>query len=178
MFWGPSNIREDGTRVWVSPIGKTGTVPMIALEDLGWWTRYIFDNVESTSGKDLQVASQMASIHDVMEAFKTTTGLPAEMKELSMDDYFKLWNGTEVPMAANVPNGKTWEENFRGFMALWRDNVVSRDMEWVNSIHPPTTLEKWMRDRNYDGGFEGSLLKVMEDGVLGLRPIFEETAKL
>lgn len=88
------NVREDGTRVFVAPIGDKGVIPLIALDDLGWWARYIFDNAPSTTGKDIKVASQPATYQDIVDAFKRVTGLPAEYKSLSMDEYFALWHGS------------------------------------------------------------------------------------
>lgn len=157
------NIRHDGTRVFVSPIGDKGVLPLVALDDIGWWARYIFDNAPSTTGKTIKLASQLVTYPDIVDTFKRVTGLPAEYKSLTMDEYFALWNG-KVPLASAEPNGQTWEENFRAFFALWRDNITTRDMDWIQSIHPPTTLEQWMRDHQYDGRPTGVLLKDREDG--------------
>lgn len=79
-----------------------------------------------------------------------------------MDEYFELWDG-QVPLASDIPDGKTWEQNFRAFFAMWRDNIVKRDMDWIKSIHPPTTIEKWMRDHHYNGTPRRDLLKNRED---------------
>ena len=51
---------------------------MIALSDLGFWARYSFDNRESVSGKDLEIASHMATGDDIVEAFKKVTGKKAQ----------------------------------------------------------------------------------------------------
>lgn len=147
----------------MSPIGDKGTIPLIALDDLGWWVRYIFDNPTSTTGKNLEIASHPATYPEIVETFKRVTGLPAEYKSLSMDEYFGLWNGDKTPVASAVPDGKTWEQNFRAFFAMWRDNIVKRDMVWIRSIHEPTTLEKWMRDNQYEGKRKTNLLKNVED---------------
>jgi len=87
-----------------------------------------------------------------------------------MDEYFKLWNGNEIAQAYDEPKGKSWEESFRAFWAVWRDGLVQRDMEWVRSIHPPITFEKWIRDHNYTGDRGLNFLKDMEDGKLKLLP--------
>ena len=42
-MFGPVAKRQDGTVVFASPVGK-GHVPMIALSDLGFFARYIFDH--------------------------------------------------------------------------------------------------------------------------------------
>ena len=174
----PFNIRPDGTRVFVAPIGDTGTMPLIALNDLAWWVRYIFDNAPSTTGKNLEVASHVATFPEIVETFRHVTGLPAEYKTLSMDEYFALWNGDKIPVASAVPDGKTWESNFRAFFATWRDNIVKRDMKWIASVHPPMTLEKWMRDTGYAGVPAGKFLKNTEDRRTNLTRIRGKLAKL
>lgn len=86
-----------------------------------------------------------------------------------MDEYFDLWENAEVPVATDLPGGTTWEQNFRSFFAMWRDNIVPRDMEWIRSVYPQTTsLEKWMRDEKYDGR-ANNLLKNVEDKRSKLR---------
>lgn len=152
-----------------SPMGHGGSIPLIALDDLGWWARYIFDNPSSTTGKNLEIASEPSTFPHIVDTFKRVTGLPAEYEALSMDEYFKLWNGNEIPLAYDDPSGKSWEENFRAFWALWRDNIVQRDMEWTRSIHQPTTLETWMRDSNYTGTMGLALLKDVQDDGMKIR---------
>lgn len=164
--------------MFVAPIGDKGTIPLIALDDLGWWVRHIFDNVSSTAGKNIEIASQPSTFPEIVDTFKRVTGLPAEYKAVSMDEYFSLWNGDQVPVASAVPDGKTWEGNFRAFFAGWRDNIVKRDMAWISSVHPPTTLEKWMRDNEYTGTLAGNLLKNTEDRRTGLARNREKLAKL
>lgn len=96
-----------------------------------------------------------------------------------MDEFFTLWNGDKVPVASAVPDGKTWETNFRAFFSIWRDNIFKRDMDWINSIHPATTVEKWMRDNKYTGAPPPSqLLKNVEDRRTPLTRIRDTAAKL
>lgn len=165
----PLEVREDETRVFKTPMGHEGSIPLVALDDIGWWARYIFDNAPSTTGKNIEIASDPSTFPEIVETFKRVTGLPAEYQALSMDDWFKHWNGQEVPVASAVPDGKTWEENFRAWWAMWRDNLIKRDMDWVRSIHQPTTLEAWMRETEYTGKPEMGLLKNQEDGRVKLR---------
>lgn len=173
------NIRPDGTRVWVSPIGNEGEIPLIALDDLGWWSRYIFDNAQTTTGRHLEIASHVATFPQIVEIFKSVTGLPAEYKPASMDEYFSLWNGDQFTYASGVPNGTgtIWESNMRGFFAMWRDNIVKRDMDWIKSVHPPVTLDKWMRDTKYEGIPKMGLLKSIEDDAMPLRLNLEKASQ-
>lgn len=174
---GPLNVRPDGTRVWAAPMGQKGQYPLIALDDIGWWARYIFDHPLETSGKNVAIASQLASVPEIVETFTRVTGIPAEYKELSDDEWFGLWTGS-LPIASANPNGKTWEQNFRETFALWRDGIVKRDMEWISSIHPPTTIEKWIRETNYQGLPDSLFMKNVEDGSWKLRYYPEKTTLL
>lgn len=164
--------------MFAAPIGDKGVIPLIALDDIGWWVRYIFDNAPSTTGKDFEIASDPVTFPEIVETFKRVTGLPAVYKALSMDEFFELMNGKEVPVASAVPDGKTWDANFRSFFALFRDNIVKRDMDWIRSIHPPTTVEQWMRDMKYTGIPTAIPLKNYEDGSTKLKRLSEKTALL
>lgn len=150
-------------------MGNGGSIALIALDDIGWWARYIFDNAPSSTGKNFEIASEPSSYPHIVETFKRVTGIPAEYEALSMDEYFKLWNGKEIPLASDDPQGMTWEENFRAWWAMWRDGVIKRDMEWISSIHPPTTLEQWIRDHKYEGKMGLHLLKDIQDNKMKLR---------
>lgn len=86
-MFGPLNIREDGTAVFVTPVGK-GHVPMIALEDLGFWARYTFDHRFETSAKDLEVASDMVGWDYLASAFTKVTGKPAVVIDQTLDEWF------------------------------------------------------------------------------------------
>jgi hypothetical protein len=76
----------------------------------------------------------------------------------------------EQPVAIdNIRAGKTdgvvtWRENFSGFWRGWRDDVLSRDYDWIRRVHPDTqTLEGWMKAHDYKGEKDPSLLKNVED---------------
>ncbi|KAF8305361.1 NAD(P)-binding protein [Clavulina sp. PMI_390] len=164
-------IRPDGTRIFVAPMGDKGAIPLIALDDLAWWARYIFDEPATTTGKELCIASHLTTMPNMVETFTRVTGLPAEFHSLTMDEYSTLFNGKEVPTASSVPGGMTFDTNFRAAWALWRDDILTprRDMKWIESIHPPITLEQWMRDHKYDGIVRYPLLKNAEDNYGNLK---------
>lgn len=148
--------------MWALPLGD-GHIPIIALQDLGFFARWVFDNPSETSGKDVQVASHRASGKDIVEAFTRVTGKPAVYIPLSLDEYFGSFRGADAPVAPSAPQGLTFRQNFTGFWNGWKDDIVYRDMEWLKSIHPGLrSVESWMREHEYDGGRKG-LLKNRED---------------
>ena len=148
--------------MWALPLGD-GHVNLIALQDLGFFARWVFDNPLETSGKDIQVASHAASGKDFAEAFTKVTGKPAVYVPVTIDEYFGYFKNADVPVAPEAPQGMTFRQNFSGFWNSWKDDIVHRDMEWLKSTHPGLrSVESWMREHNYDGVKKG-LLKNRED---------------
>ena len=167
MMFGPLKRREDGTAVFATPVGK-GHVPMIALADLGFFARYAFDHREDTSGVEMKIASDVVGWDDLARTFEKVAGQRAEVVYQTMDEWFANFDGVDDPVAneRDRDGSTTWRENFSGWWALWRDDVISRDLAWVRSVHPNChTLESWMRENNYSGILRRQqLLKNTEDG--------------
>lgn len=163
LLFAPLNVRADGTRVFTSPLGTTSKLPLVALTDIGWWVRYILDTPSSSSGKDILLASEVTTFPEIVATFTKVTGLKAEYVDSSVDEYFGLFEGGEGSMVPGY--SVSWEENFRATWAIWRDGGVKRDMEWIRSVHQPTTLETWMRENKYVGAVNPALLKTMRQSV-------------
>lgn len=94
----PLNRRKDGTFVFASPIGD-GHVPMIALTDVGFFARYIFDHRAETSTKDLEVASEIVGWEHLVETFTRVTGQPAVFKRLTLDEWWSNFTNVDAPIA-------------------------------------------------------------------------------
>lgn len=81
-----------------------------------------------------------------------------------------------APVAKELKQGEgtAWKTNFTGWWAQWRDDVITRDIEWIRSVNPNGyTVEKWMRENNYTGKLDRKLLKNMEVPTSnGIRPKF------
>lgn len=167
-MFGPLKRRKDGTVVFATPVGK-GHVPMIALSDLGYFARYTFDHREETSGADLQIASELVDWEYLKTTFEKVTGQKAEVIYQSIDEWMNNWVNVERPVAYEDKVGEgttTWRKNFSAWWALWRDDIVKRDMAWIRKVNPHTrTLESWMKSQNYgDELFQRrNLLKIHED---------------
>ena len=148
--------------MWALPLGD-GHIPLIALQDLGFYARWVFDNPLETSGKNVQVASHRASGKDIVDAFTKVTGKPAVYIPLTIDEYFGSFKNADAPVAPEAPQGLTFRQNFTGFWNGWKDDIVHRDMEWLKRIHPGVrNVESWMREHEYEGVRKG-LLKNLED---------------
>ncbi|KAJ7082824.1 NAD(P)-binding protein [Mycena crocata] len=174
-LYAPLNIRKDGTVVFVAPV-EDGHIPMIALKDLGWWARWTFDHRVETSARELNVTSDRVTFDDIVKTFTKVTGQPAVYKRVTMDEWFDLFDAEKMaaPVANELRRGDgstTLRENFTRFWSVMRDDIIDKDMEWIRSVHPGTyTLERWMRDSNYDGRAK-NVLKNSQDGKnpLGLK---------
>ncbi|OCH86621.1 NAD(P)-binding protein [Obba rivulosa] len=167
MMFGPLGKRDDGTFVFITPIGQ-GHVPMIALTDLGYFARFIFDNRESTSAKELEIASDMVGWDYLADTFRKVTSQKAEVVYLSYEDWCEYLEGVDKPIANEKKPGEgvtTWRENFAGWWALWRDDVITRDMEWIRKVNPRGhNLESFMKEKGYTGEMRRGFLKNSEDG--------------
>ena len=177
-MFGPYKKRPDGTVVFVTSVGK-GHVQMIALEDLGFFARYAFDNRELTSAQDLKIASDRVDWEYLKSTFEKVTGQRAEIVYQPYDDWCKNLLNVDKPIAKERPFGDgstTWRENFRGFWSMWRDDKIERDYDWIRQVNPRGyTLEKWMREKHYGDHqlWSGiNLLKNTEDGGMRVMPDF------
>ncbi|KAF5373369.1 hypothetical protein D9757_009748 [Collybiopsis confluens] len=121
---------------------RNGHIPMISLDDLGWWSRYIFDHPPQTSGKELKVASEWITMDEVVETFVRVTGIPAIRAKIPTEEFWSF--------RSSFPS--TRRKTFEGMYSVWRDDLLTRDMDWVTSVYPHrTTLEKWLREREWKG---------------------------
>ncbi|PSS36775.1 hypothetical protein PHLCEN_2v1406 [Hermanssonia centrifuga] len=180
LMFGPLNRRADGTYVFATPVGD-GHVPMLALSDLGFFARYTFDHRTMTSGQNLAIASDVVGWDYLVSTFREVTGEKAVVVTQSLDDWFANFDGVDKPVANEREDGDgstSWRQNFTGWWALWRDDVITRDMEWIRRINPQGhTLESWMRQNNYKGQMKRSVLKNSEDGKT-IGPVWERISQL
>lgn len=163
-------VQEDGTLVYAHPIGN-GHVPMVHLEDIGKYARWIFDNPDKANGLDLEVATEHVSWKNLVECVQRVTGKKAVFNNLSLKEFF-----AKSPMPENAPaawaqtpdakvtTGQTYWENFSGWWSAWQDDIVTRDYAMLDKILPDRvrSLEEWMRKVKYDGSFRPVLKDLSE----------------
>lgn len=181
-MFGPLNKRADGTYVFASPI-EDGHVAMIVLPDLAFFVRYTFDHRADTSAQNLDVTGEMVAWEDLVKTFTKVTGQPAVFKRQTFDDWWKNFTNVDKPVANERTHGDgstTIRQNFTAFFKLWRDDIISRDVDWIRSIHPKLqSVEGYMRETNYDGNLgKLTLLKSTEDGKGGLSVNFDQAKTL
>ncbi|KAJ7753955.1 hypothetical protein DFH07DRAFT_823750 [Mycena maculata] len=171
----PMNVRSDGTVVFATPAGNA-KLPLIVLRDNGLWARWTFDHRAETSGRDLDVVSELVRWDDLVKTFTKVTGKPAVYRSLTLDQWWANFDDrANNPMASDKKRGDgstTIKQNFSAFWRVLRDElIIDKDMDWIRSIHPETyTLE---RENNYDGTGKTSLKNALgQKNPWGFRPDF------
>ncbi|KAL0568749.1 hypothetical protein V5O48_013237 [Marasmius crinis-equi] len=153
-FLGPLPERENGAVVFALPVGD-GHLPVVTLRDIAWWVRYTFDHRAETSGQNLKIASEMLQWETLAQTFTKVTGIPSIYKRMGVEEYFEtVQRGGDEPMvlADGGKGSPSVKETFAGMYRIWRDDLLTRDMEWIRKIHPDgDTLESWLRESGYDG---------------------------
>lgn len=182
---------ENGVLTWRVPLGE-GAVPHVALEDCGYYVRWLFDHADRANGMNLEVAVDHIKYADLAAAFTRVTGRPAQYIDTDLNTY---WNGSlkaaaGAPAGYNaIPNDKStmsFRDNFNGFWNLWKHGVIKRDYALLDEIYPDRirSVEQWLRREDQigrqlgKGGLwervqpenfqkETPVLKVSEDGWRG-----------
>ncbi len=152
---------------------------MIALEDLGFFARYIFDHRAEMSGRELEVASDYVGWEHLVETFRKVTGKKAEWVSLSVEQWMGLFKDMDGPIHAEErgkPGATTSKENFSRWWEIYADDLAQRDMEMLRGIHPGLlSVEDWMRKNKYEGGWQDGVLK---GATAGFVPNFEAIGRL
>ncbi|MGY3442811.1 MULTISPECIES: NmrA family NAD(P)-binding protein [Bradyrhizobium] len=143
---------EDGVVTWRLPLGE-GAVAHVALEDCGYYVRWLFDNSERANGMDLEVGIEHVKYADLAAAFERVTGHAARYIDTDLNSYFE---GAYKPVADKPagyqadPNDKStmsFRDNFTGFWNQWKYNIIRRDYRLLDEIHPQRikSAEQWIR---------------------------------
>ncbi|KAF9775439.1 hypothetical protein IL306_006454 [Fusarium sp. DS 682] len=153
--------QSDGSFVWENPAGD-GKIPLIALDDIGGYSLWIFDNPSESAGLNLEVATDQVSFAEIAATFTKVTGKKGVHKRVSMEDYMAkaepypgaYSNWAVSPKEPRDESFMTWRENFTGWWRYWSEGYgATRDMAFLDRIHSTRIpdLETWMRVKNYEG---------------------------
>ncbi|KAG8894613.1 hypothetical protein FRB99_001100 [Tulasnella sp. 403] len=155
---------DDGTYVFEYPFGPESAFPMIGVDDLGVYARWIFDHPEEASGLDLKACMGQVTGPALAETFTKVTGKPARFKSVSLSEWFSARiPNPDALLAPKITDGMTWRQNFTGAFTLWGNGYCKRNFAFLDNIHPNRqNLEAWMRATGYDGEYK-PLLKDRED---------------
>ncbi|KAF1967447.1 NAD(P)-binding protein [Bimuria novae-zelandiae CBS 107.79] len=164
--------QPDGSFLWANP-AKDGKIPLIAVEEVGHYSLWLFDNLPESAGLDLLVATDIVSFADIVRTFTEVTGKKAAHKYLTFDEYFPLAepypnapsNWAADPTTPRDESFMTFRENFTPWWRFWGEGkAAKRDLALLDRIHPNRikSLEEWMRKAGYDGSAR-PVLKGLED---------------
>ncbi|KAH6985498.1 hypothetical protein EDB80DRAFT_590845 [Ilyonectria destructans] len=168
----PPTEEEDGSFLWVNP-AKDGKIPLIALEDVGIYSLWLFDNFPESAGLNLEVVTEEVSFADIARIFTEVTGKKGVHKHVPFEEYAPLaepYPGAYVnfgvgPEVARDESDMTWRENFGAWWRFWGEGIVNpRDKQLLDRVHPGRikSLAEWMQRTGYDGKTR-PVLKGIED---------------
>lgn len=150
---------EDGVLTWRVPLGA-GAVPHVALEDCGYYVRWLFDHPQLANGMDLEVAIEHVAYAELAAAFERVTGHPARYIDTDLETY---WSKGPFARVAGKPAGynadptdkstMTVKDNFTGFWNSWKHGIVKRNYALLDEVHPNRirSAEEWLRKEDERG---------------------------
>ena len=152
-------VGENGETEYVFrvPVGQ-GRPPMIYLEDLGRYARWIVDNPSRSSGMNLKIATTHVGFEELAKTFSEVTGKKARFEDVCLQQYFAsgVFPNPDAKVGHSVGNEDTlqsYRENFSRFWNTWKEDVVVRDLAVLDEILPGRVrgLGEWMRRTGYTG---------------------------
>jgi hypothetical protein len=157
---------ESGEYDFRLPIGD-GALTYVCLDDMGYFTRWVFEHPERSAGLNLRVGVEHVSLKHLAKTFTAVTGKPARATALSIEDWFVengLMEGTaqhkigSSTAAEDDPSLLTFYDNFAAWWRLYQrsaDNkgLLRKDYALLDEIHPgrTRTLKQWMERVGYNG---------------------------
>ena len=150
-----------------------GKIPLIAVEDMGPYSLWMFDNINESAGLALKIATDEVSFADIASTFTQVTGKEATHKYVPLEEYLPTAepypdapaNWAAGPHAVRDDSTMTWRENFRAWWMFWGEGrAEKRDWALLDRIHPQRikSLKDWMERNKYDGQPK-AVLKGAED---------------
>ncbi|KAK4237585.1 hypothetical protein C8A03DRAFT_15889 [Achaetomium macrosporum] len=165
--------QADGSFLWANPAKDDAKFPLIALDDVGVYSLWLFDNPVESAGLDLSVVTDWVSFGDIAKTFTEVTGKRGVHKAVPWEAYAAIaepYPGAYVnwslgPNAARDESVMKWTDNFGAWWRYWAGGLSPpRDLALLDHIHPQRikSLAEWMKRVGYDGK-PGSVLKMLED---------------
>ncbi|NHI00255.1 hypothetical protein OJHNALOF_01267 [Oceanimonas sp. MB9] len=137
-FFPPQQKVVDGetTMVFRLPIGDA-PFSMVALDDIGWFTRHILEHPETFAGQTLNIGSDAVTGVEMAAQFEQVTGIKASYNPMSDEEF--LASGDFAHDALN---------HFR----FHREVGMQRDHVSLRHIHPHLkTFRAWLTETGWRG---------------------------
>ncbi|KAM0598551.1 hypothetical protein ACHAPH_003994 [Verticillium nonalfalfae] len=165
--------QPDGSFLWANPSLDDVKLPLIALDDVGVYNLWLFDNPDEAAGLDLSVVTDNVSFPEIAKTFTEVTGKQGVFKSTPFEHYAKVaepypgayvnWSlGPDAPRDESVMK---WNDNFGAWWRYWGEGRTPlRDTAILDRIHPKRirSLAEWMKHVSYDGN-RRFVLKMVED---------------
>lgn len=144
------------------PGTESGKIPLVALEDIGHYSLWLFNNPQESAGMDLKVATDEVSFADIASIFTEVTGRKGVHRYVPLEEYFPTVepfpnapaNFSAGPSAVRDESTMTWRQNFSVWWRYWGEGRAERrDFALLDRIHPGRikSLNEWMKAVHYDG---------------------------
>lgn len=157
--------QDDGSYLFKLSIGESGSMPLVSLDDLGWFARYMFEHPEQFRGDLLSVGIEHASGHKIAESFAAVTGRPAHFvprtRKETEDMLPEIKLGTAHSPGYEDPTLVTMREMFVPWWNIWAEShgntgLWTRDYERLDTIKPDRirSIEQWMKVVGYKADTE------------------------
>ncbi|PMD44500.1 NAD(P)-binding protein [Hyaloscypha variabilis F] len=130
---GAAKDMENGVYIWRKPCKPTATHPFVIPSDTGFFVELL---VNSPPKQDLLGVSEMASYADYMKIWSEVTGVPSEVREISVE---------EADMAAPGGVGREAAES----------TATSAEFGWGEQLVLPTQLDPEFKTTSLRGYIEG-----------------------
>ncbi|TVY20620.1 hypothetical protein LARI1_G001288 [Lachnellula arida] len=127
--YGASETFLSGTRMALMfklPLGKTGAMPLVALDSIGVYARWMFKHPERSAGLHLGVAIAHVSGSDLAAAFEAVTGNKARYEDIPLQDVLdgmpaeKI--GSQGSPGYDDPTWKTAPEHLGPWWQIFRES--------------------------------------------------------
>lgn len=152
----------DGTYVFRMPLGPTGAMPLVSLDDLAEYAKWMFDHPERSTGLQLGVAIAHVTGSEMAAAFEAVNGKKSRFEDVPLDDFLEKLPpgkiGARGSPGYDDPTLKTAAGHFGPWWGIFRDSggntgCWKRDYDLLDEIFPNRirTIEGWMRRVKYDG---------------------------
>ncbi|EEY15741.1 NmrA family protein [Verticillium alfalfae VaMs.102] len=82
--------QPDGSFLWANPSRDDAKLPLIALDDVGVYNLWLFDNPDEAAGLDLSVVTDNVSFPEIAKTFTEVTGKQGVFKSTPFEHYAKV----------------------------------------------------------------------------------------
>ena len=126
-------------KIFRSPISEDGIWQMVALNDIGYFARMILDDRRSWGGRTLRIASEEATMPDIVSTFEAVTGIPAVYQPMSEQEFLN----------SGLPNAHDPLNN----MLIYRDGYFERrNFDELRKLHPDLkSFRQWLDETGWRG---------------------------